>query len=77
MKLSASVRLLTQLKEKGIPKPIHVLLSCQHIVNLQESALLPVISPYEGEDKMSLGVMSMQTASGVSLQKKQLREIML
>lgn len=78
MELSASVRLSTQLKEKGIPKPIHVLLSCQHIVNLQqESALLPVISLTEGADKMSLGLMSMQTASGVSIQKKQLREIML
>ena len=71
MELSASVPLSTQLKEKGIPKPIHVLLSCQHIVNLQQkSAFLPVISPSEGEDKMSLGPMSMQTASGVSVQEK-------
>lgn len=70
MELSASVRLSTQLKEKGIPKPIHVLLSCQHIVKLQESALLPVITLSQGEDKMSLGLMSMQTASGVSIQKK-------
>lgn len=71
MELSASVHLSTQLKEKGIPKPIHVLLSCQHIVKLQEeSALLPVISMSEGKDKMSLGLMSMQTAFGASIQKK-------
>lgn len=69
MELSASVPHSTQLKEKGIPKPIHVLLSCQHTVNpRQESALLPAISPSE-EDKMSLGLTSMQTTSGVSIQK--------
>lgn len=71
MELSASVPLSTELKEKGLPEPIHALLSCQHIVNLQEeSALLPVISLSEGEDKMSLGLMSMQPASGVSVQEK-------
>lgn len=71
MELSASVPLSTELKEKGLPEPTHALLSCQHIVNLQEeSALLPVISLSEGEDKMSLGLMSMQPASGVSVQEK-------
>lgn len=71
MELSASVLLLTQLKEKSIAKPIHVLLSCRHIVTLQqEAALLPVISLSEAEDKRSLGLTSMQTASGVSAQKK-------
>lgn len=71
MELSASVPLSAQLEEKGIPKPIHVLLSCQHIVDLQqESALLPVILPSWGADKISLGLMSMQPASGVSTRGK-------
>lgn len=71
MELSASVPLSPQLKEKGIPEPIHVLLPRQHIVTLQqESALLPVISPSEGEDKMSLGLLPLQTASGVIVHKE-------
>lgn len=77
VELSASVLFSTQLKEKGIPEPIHVLLSHQHIVTLQqESALLLVISPSEGEDKMSVGLMSIQIASGVSVHKEHLGEIM-
>ena len=77
MEPCASVPLSTLLKEKGIPEPIHVLLSCQHTVDLQqESALLPVISPSKGEDETSLGLMSIQTVSGVSIHKEQLREIM-
>lgn len=70
MELSASVPLSAQLYQKGFPKRIHVLLSCQHIVTLQqESALLPVISPSWGEDEIFLGLKSMQSASGVSIRQ--------
>lgn len=66
MELSASVPLSTQLKGKGIPKPIHVLLSTTEVSI--SSCNLPVGGG--GEDKMSLGPRSMQTASGVSVQEK-------